>query len=162
MVASRWRWSPERWLLASRIFSKVLLISARWRADSVTVQTRSKSSVWDSAVTFFLLCRLRVVTGLHAEIRQLLFHSNGLFHEVCASSFFYRLALWKGGEFSLSLLVSSVNKKCPCIQFFKLFRNNLVSEQFKGAWLMYANHTVQLKFVYHTKMSILSPVISKC
>lgn len=77
-------------------------------------QTRSKSSVWDSAAALILLCWLRAVAGLRAEIRQLLFHSNSLFCEVCASHFCYRLALWKG-EFSDNLLVSGVNKKYSCI-----------------------------------------------
>lgn len=129
VVASSRCWSPERWLLASHTFCKILPISARQRAGSIRVQTRSKYLVWARAVTLVLFCQLRVVTGLHAEIRQFLSHSNSLFHQVCASCFFYRLALGKGGEFSDNLLVSSVKKKYLCIQ---LFRNNMVTELFKG------------------------------
>lgn len=72
------------------------------------------------------------------------------------SLFFYRLASCKGGKFRENLAISSANKKYLCIQLFKLFRKKMVNELFRGGWLMYANHIVQLKFVSWTKMSILS------
>lgn len=90
------------------------------------VQTGSKSGI---AQLLSSSCQLRVVTGLHTEIRQLLSRSNSLFREACGS---YRLALWRGEEFSDNLLVAYINKKYSCIQLFKLFRNNMVSELFKG------------------------------